>query len=475
MQDVPKIVQERLRAAAPAVDHPDADLLTAFTEQSLAGAERAVVLEHLARCGDCRDIVALSLPAAEPVATAVKTSSGGWFAWPVLRWGFVTAGVIAIATLGVVRYQRRPATAASQSISHFEVAANEANKPPLAAPSAAGAAKKADKIQSPSAPAFADATDAKNAIVYDTAPTLHAEAKAAVVVPQVSQGTFGRSGGLTVGGPVTHGPKMAEQWQQQRAAQQAQTPTAPSRFAKQQAAGDLTRNMRVPAVSETVAVEARAAELDTQQKQDEPQIGERETTSEAKDKAAAPPAAGDYALARVGKAKPAESSPSVSGPSTPAPYQATERAMFVLSPPVSRWTITSTGGLQRSVDQGNSWQDVNVIANLPASTSIEISAHTSRVNADKKKLKEEKKDRTRTVTFRAVSANGPDVWAGGSALYHSMDSGSHWNRVVPASAGAIITGEIVSLEFPDVQHGKVSTSTAEVWTTSDSGQTWQKQ
>jgi hypothetical protein len=149
--------------------------------------------------------------------------------------------------------------------------------------------------------------------------------------------------------------------------------------------------------------------------------------------------------------------------------------MVVLSPPVSRWTISSTGGLQRSIDQGHSWQDVNVIGNLPASTNLEISAQTSRAKADKKKSKEEKEDRTRAVTFRAVFANGPDVWAGGSALYHSIDSGNHWNRVVPTSAGAVITGEIVSLEFPDVQHGKVSTSTAEVWTTSDAGQTWQKQ
>ena len=65
MQNVPKIVRERLKAAAPAVNHPDADLLTAFAEDSLPGVERDGVLEHLARCGACRDIVALALPEAE--------------------------------------------------------------------------------------------------------------------------------------------------------------------------------------------------------------------------------------------------------------------------------------------------------------------------------------------------------------------------------------------------------------------------
>src|ERR1700758_5331321 len=51
MQNVPNIVRDRLKAAT-AVSHPDADTLTAFSERLLPGAERAVVLEHLARCGD---------------------------------------------------------------------------------------------------------------------------------------------------------------------------------------------------------------------------------------------------------------------------------------------------------------------------------------------------------------------------------------------------------------------------------------
>ena len=33
MQNVPKIVHERLRAETPAIDHPDADVLTAFAER----------------------------------------------------------------------------------------------------------------------------------------------------------------------------------------------------------------------------------------------------------------------------------------------------------------------------------------------------------------------------------------------------------------------------------------------------------
>src|SRR5258706_11092359 len=106
MQTVPKIVHERLKAAVPAANHPDADVLTAFAERSLPDLERAVVLEHMARCGDCREIVALALPTMEPIETggtrspspSISPSIRGWLTWPALRWGFVAAGVVAIAS-----------------------------------------------------------------------------------------------------------------------------------------------------------------------------------------------------------------------------------------------------------------------------------------------------------------------------------------------------------------------------------------
>src|SRR5260370_12437755 len=103
MQNVPKIVRQRLKAATPAINHPDADVLTAFAECSLPELERAVVLEHMARCSDCRDIVALALPAMEPVETGVgrypspstSPSIGGWLTLPALRLELTAAAVAA--------------------------------------------------------------------------------------------------------------------------------------------------------------------------------------------------------------------------------------------------------------------------------------------------------------------------------------------------------------------------------------------
>ena len=67
------------------------------------------------------------------------------------------------------------------------------------------------------------------------------------------------------GGPLTNGPGMPNQWQQQNAVQnQAAAATPSSPFAQPQAAGNLSANMHVPAVAETVEVESQSSQLATQ-------------------------------------------------------------------------------------------------------------------------------------------------------------------------------------------------------------------
>src|ERR1700704_6633015 len=101
MTEVPKIVYDRLRAAVPERAHPDADLLAAFAEQALSTTERDGVLQHLALCGDCREVVALALPAADVAPPRIADEDGVRttvsrtgapaapklsFAWPTLAW-----------------------------------------------------------------------------------------------------------------------------------------------------------------------------------------------------------------------------------------------------------------------------------------------------------------------------------------------------------------------------------------------------
>jgi photosystem II stability/assembly factor-like uncharacterized protein len=157
----------------------------------------------------------------------------------------------------------------------------------------------------------------------------------------------------------------------------------------------------------------------------------------------------------VGRAKPAARSSAQAASSGAGPQagsnalvasqRADQSALFRASTfPLPRFTIASDGALVRSLDSGKTWQK------LP-------------VGGDN--------------MFRAVSANSFDLWVGGAAgaLYHSSDGGQTFSRIIPASRGMKLTADIASVEFVDSQHGKVVTTAGEVWSTSDAGQTWEKQ
>jgi len=105
---------------------------------------------------------------------------------------------------------------------------------------------------------------------------------------------------------------------------------------------------------------------------------------------------------------------------------------------------------------------------------LQLAMKSSRAKAAPKDKADAK---AKPIIFRAVAANGPDVWAGGSeaSLFHSTDSGDHWIRIQPSWRGVLLSGDILSLQFGDPQHGRIVTSTAEIWTTADAGQTWDKQ
>jgi hypothetical protein len=581
MQEVPKIVRARLKAETAAADHPDADLLTAFAERALPETERDSVLEHLARCGDCRDIVALALPAAEPVQTVIRPSPSGWLTWPALRWGFVIAGVVAIASVGVLKYQgrSRPTMMAYQAAGP-QVPVTEDTKRQLTAPVAPPPAsqplaRSKDKITAPSGNAFTGSVDQANLDEKKTEGRAVARVAAAPAPPQVG-GTIGgplatsRGAHPAFGNQLPHGPRLANQWQQQNLAQNQAPASAPAEsFAKQQAPGSVSANSGAMAPSQTVEVsgaapvvtpQAQSTEANLQPYQPAPQPSADEPKF-MRAKALPQPTPGqiggyvvDPSGAVVANAR-ITITPSATGqtatavtnsqgawliaglpsgsykalaeapgftptilalnydakqPSTysftlnigsaaetvevtsaegqlqtqtadaassltnldvvQAPANGRNFTGFVaLSPGAPVWAIRSSGKLQRSLDQGKTWQNVDVNANPVGVTSASIEIASSASLA-------KKNVQPATLTFRAVAAAGLEVWAGGSggALYHSTDAGNHWTRVVPAAAGRVLTSDIVSVEFADPQHGKLSTSTAEVWTTSDGGQTWQK-
>ena len=109
----------------------------------------------------------------------------------------------------------------------------------------------------------------------------------------------------------------------------------------------------------------------------------------------------------------------------------------------TRWMLTPAGALQRSEDAGKTWEMAAIPGRGP---------------------------------FQALAAAGPEVWLGDGdgVLYHSSDAGVHWARVIPQANGLAPSGGITRIEFRDLQNGRATTATGEIWTTSDAGKTWQK-
>jgi photosystem II stability/assembly factor-like uncharacterized protein len=148
-------------------------------------------------------------------------------------------------------------------------------------------------------------------------------------------------------------------------------------------------------------------------------------------------------------------SPPLSGPTLSARPDIAVRPLFTTASrflsastlvrlPATLWSVSSDSKpalIQRSFDGGRSWEPVHVDDD---------------------------------VTFQAVAAVGPEVWAGGSggALYRSTDNGRHWSRVPVADKAGVLTETITSLSAaPDVQ---LRTATGEVWISSDGGRHWSR-
>ena len=86
--------------------HPDADRLNAFVERVLAEPERGRVLEHVAGCARCRDIVYLAQQMAEaeapPVAQVQAGARRGWLSPLFAGWRVVWIPAAALAAVAGV-------------------------------------------------------------------------------------------------------------------------------------------------------------------------------------------------------------------------------------------------------------------------------------------------------------------------------------------------------------------------------------
>ncbi|MGB8522996.1 MAG: YCF48-related protein [Candidatus Acidiferrales bacterium] len=464
MQDVPKIVLKRLQETSAAGPHPDADLLNAFAEQSLAEPERVRVTDHLARCSDCRQVLALSVPAMELVAVAASATPASttparsrWFAWPVLRWGVAAAGIIAIASIGIVQYRQwhRSDTLVSSLASPSETtAAPEQALPPSPATESQESARQADKEKQVQAQNWALPSRADNSPAFKFVRPANPATPAPRAMHGAPSGTAA-GGRIRSGSAVGVAPKVAPSPPRETFGVAGGSKGAmPQAAAKPAPSPSAAQSVEASSSSQTVeVVESQAAPLPaTAKDQVSDQLDEEQKDLPSQynySTSSSVPETNDLAAAEAG-----------SGTHHPSP----------------RWSISADGALQRSFDQGKTWLDVNVNSR-PVSSHSKAASNIDNVYEQDSLKKKVEPQPSPSQVFRAVSAQGAEVWAGGSEamLYHSADSGAHWARVLPSSSGAILTGDITSIQFSDPQHGRVATSTAEVWITTDDGQTWRRQ
>ncbi len=460
MAELPKIVWHRLRrtsagaAPSPAVasvaertksEHPDANLLTAFLEQSLTKRERALVMSHLAECAECREQISLVLPELEPespLALRRAQRRPVWRLWQTLRWGALAASLGALAVLVVLHH---PALNVLQKASppgepaSVPAAANSQAENSGGAP---GALSTERSVSPPRPSREAEDMQAKEQAILRTS-NKYRSAKAKDQ-PGSSSLAFTHEPGERVaelGAPapaVSRFRRGVTPESHNSSVVGGPSPIEPSKEGAtrepiEKAPGAVTASSSTPELAKA------------QIRQFGREVAREETATRKK------------VVAKGESSNLAEmkSRPEVTVPAPSASAHADEfRSVYQSAPAtrptsarpavVAQWTLSSSGKLERSLDHGRTWTEIQV---------------------------------DRNITFRALAAVGSDVWVGGSkgALYHSTDSGTYWDRVNLLLEGTTVTDDIIRIDFEDSSHGTVTTAAGASCITVDGGRHWTKQ
>ena len=421
MTEVPKIVHDRLRAALPnqalpGGSHPDADLLTAFAEQALSATEREGVLAHLARCGDCRDLIALALPAVETATapTVDEAERAGApaprklsFAWPHLRWAALAAGVVVAAAVLLMHPGKLNQT--TQPGLNPQVATTAQ---PIPGPQIASAPPASPAMDQSVVSARADAAPPKSELRTSK------KLKAGAVVTPSPQAESGM---------LLAESKIARSQQDLKEADKLSAPSS---------AGARALNYNAPAVPRANETAEVTAESPTMQAEVSSEIAQNSAPAIAKAKPAsqAETSQPQHAYSTSAGEAPLQGRNVVSMAKLAAPSSPT-RARNVT------WTIAA-GVLQQSLDSGQSWQ--------PA------------LHADHSLL--------------CYASLDQDVWTGGQAgtLFHSADSGVTWLQVKPSVKSQPLTSDVTHIDLNGPAEVVISTSNHEIWSSADNGKTWEK-
>ncbi|MFY9559961.1 MAG: YCF48-related protein [Terriglobales bacterium] len=435
MSDIPKIVYDRLRASRPEGSHPDPDVLTAFAEQALSAGEREGVVRHLAGCRDCREVVALSIPAMEAVpaperagervaATSAGRAGGGlrtWFDWSNLRWTAVAASVVVVASVLILR-SGRPSPAAMLS------AGRQTDE---IAPAASGAKPGAPNAVEPAPSLLARAAKPDNSVLREKPElrmykSLPGPARAQTPAPEV-------------GALVDN--KRSDSLPTDNRALKLPAATAATTGA---ARGGIAASEHVGGSAEQVVVSSEAANVAPAAPAQDMLLARSEPSLPIeKAKPAAKAATKEEQAELKGQLKDNETRKQLVSayPTSDTALAAQKLRSKQSKDSVAQWSFAQ-GRLLRSLDGGATWQ-----------TALQLQH-----------------------PLLSFGVRGSNVWAGGQAgtLFHSADSGTTWTMVQPSTKEGVLKSDIVAIEIRGPAEVALSTSDNQSWTTADGGKTWEK-
>ena len=178
--------------------HPDANLLTAFAEDALLPRERAQVLDHLAACSSCREVLHTATSASAPLP-AQPASEARPARSPLRVWlgGFALAFCLIVLVGSVVLFEHVLRTQVSRSQVSLNRPAPVAALPPSPAPAEAPASH-----HSGTAPAHTSRpgssqrsrTSALRSLESDAVPSTTQSVTVVPEQPQISTATPSSSG-----------------------------------------------------------------------------------------------------------------------------------------------------------------------------------------------------------------------------------------------------------------------------------------
>ena len=476
--------------------HPDADVLTAFVERTLPEGERTKVLEHLAGCADCRDVVVLAQP--EPVGPTqrVLVPHKGLLRRPLMRWVAVAACLVVGAAVSLQVLTPRLAHNSFENRAEGPPAAKVASQPTSDRDQVAmeqTASERAGVSRANSDISREQGTLANEKLARKVAPT--EEGKLARLDRKARYGGYSQQ---KVPAPTDNLIAKAKPAEPGRADYdknytfQGYSNAAPTTSAGAAAGRVASLPPSAPAPAQGVVVGGRLAEAEAETRRKELALDKSGVAGKKADAGAVNKPESSMALAVSGaKDENASADTAVLGgtgnQNQPAP--APTKAPAVAQLPVVGRSTTDLTPAQTSETVEVTAANPAVQAETASTSALEITAmsRTPAILPRWRLSKEHQLERASAADSKwqsttldgqpelhALFFSGPNVWVGGKGgvLMHSADAGEHWQRVTASHGGTVVTDDIVAIDFKDFQHGHFKTDKKKVWITSDGGQTW---